>query len=112
MFVIEEGFCDSNPASHALFICLSFTSTVLKFSRFDAGLVQRVKKQIREELSARHVPEVVLPINDIPYTTSGKKVEVAVKRILAGEHITRRGSFTNPSSLDLYYGILDNNEKQ
>ena len=111
-FVTKEGLCERNPASNALFTCLSFTCNFLTFSRFNTDLVQRVKKQIREELSARHVPEVILPIDDIPYTTSGKKVEVAVKRILAGEHITRRGSFTNPSSLDLYYGILDNNEKQ
>ena len=90
-------------------ICHVFFYT---FSRFDTDLVQTIKKKIREELSARHVPEIILPIKDIPYTTSGKKVEVAVKRILAGEHISRRGSLTNPDSLDLYYGILDDNEKQ
>ncbi len=53
------------------------------------------------------MPEVVLPIRDIPYTTSGKKVEVAVKRILSGEHIGQRGALINPESLDLYYGVLD-----
>ena len=71
-------------------------------------LLKRVKKQIREALSARHVPEIILPIRDIPYTTSGKKVEVAVKRILSGEHILSRGALINPDSLDLYYGILEN----
>ena len=71
--------------------------------------MQRVRKQIREELSARHVPEIILPIKDIPYTTSGKKVEVAIKRILSGEHISQRGSLINPESLDLYYGILNAN---
>ena len=77
--------------------------------RFDNALVQRVRKQIREELSARHVPEIILPIKDIPYTTSGKKVEVAIKRILSGEHIAQQGSLINPESLDLYYGILETN---
>ncbi len=75
--------------------------------RFNDDLVKQVKKKIRESLSARHVPEIILPIRDIPYTTSGKKVEVAVKRILAGEHISQRGALINPESLDLYYGILD-----
>ncbi|XP_065054567.1 acetoacetyl-CoA synthetase-like [Rhopilema esculentum] len=77
---------------------------------FNDDLVREVKKRIREELSARHVPEIILPIRDIPYTTSGKKVEVAVKRILAGEHIAQRGSLINPDSLDFYYGILENGE--
>jgi len=107
---ITDSLCVSNSFSGRERVVLFLKMT--DEQTFNTDLVQRVKKQIREELSARHVPEVILPIDDIPYTTSGKKVEVAVKRILAGEHITRRGSFTNPSSLDLYYGILDNNEKQ
>ena len=57
------------------------------------------------QLSARHVPEIILPCADIPYTTSGKKVEVAVKRILNGEDIQQRGAFINPDSLDCYYNI-------
>ena len=36
------------------------------------------------------------------YTHSGKKVEVAVKRILAGDDVTSRGAYANPESLDLY----------
>ena len=39
------------------------------------------------------------------YTHSGKKVEVAVKKILAGEDITQRGAFANPDSLDIYYNL-------
>ena len=39
------------------------------------------------------------------YTHSGKKVEIAVKRILAGEDVTVRGAYSNPNSLDLYYNI-------
>lgn len=65
----------------------------------------KVKCAIRAQLSARHVPAIILETKEIPYTTSGKKVEVAVKRILAGEHITNRGALANPNSLDLYYDI-------
>ena len=35
-------------------------------NRFDEALVQRVKSLIRKELSARHVPSVVLETKDIP----------------------------------------------
>jgi hypothetical protein len=30
----------------------------------------------------------VLPISDIPYTVNGKKVELAVKKILAGQQVS------------------------
>ena len=36
---------------------------------------------------------------------SGKKVEVAVKKILQGEVIKERGALINPESLDLFYNI-------
>ena len=39
------------------------------------------------------------------YTINGKKVEVAVKRIISGEDIQQRGALANPDSLDLYYNI-------
>ncbi|KAJ3058141.1 hypothetical protein HK102_010662, partial [Quaeritorhiza haematococci] len=68
-------------------------------------LVKRIKTEIRSELSPRHVPAVVLPIADIPYTLTGKKVEVAVKRIISGETVVPSSSIANPESLKLYYGI-------
>ncbi|XP_038056888.1 acetoacetyl-CoA synthetase-like [Patiria miniata] len=72
---------------------------------FSQELVRRVKVAIRSGLSARHIPEVILETKDIPYTINGKKVEVAVKRIISGEDIQQRGAFANPGSLDLYYNI-------
>jgi acetoacetyl-CoA synthetase len=51
------------------------------------------------------VPALILETKEIPYTTSGKKVELAVKRILSGEKITNRGALANPNSLDLYSNI-------
>ena len=39
------------------------------------------------------------------YTHSGKKVEVAVRKIIAGEAVTDRGSYSNPNSLDCYANI-------
>ena len=35
----------------------------------------------------RHVPALILEIADIPYTINGKKVEVAVKKILNGQKV-------------------------
>ncbi|KAI9264792.1 acetoacetate-CoA ligase [Sporodiniella umbellata] len=68
-------------------------------------LIKKIKVTIRSELSPRHVPAFVVPIEDIPYTINGKKVEVAVKKILSGKRVTATGTLSNPESLDLYYDI-------
>ncbi|XP_065889907.1 acetoacetyl-CoA synthetase-like [Dysidea avara] len=76
-----------------------------KGGRFTEDLVIQIKSTIRKELSARHVPSVILEIADIPYTTNGKKVEVAIKKILAGDQVNERGALMNPDSLNLYCNI-------
>ena len=60
---------------------------------------------IRARLSARHVPALILPIIDIPYTVNGKKVEVAVKKILVGEEVKNKGALANPDCLELFKNI-------
>ncbi|KAI1308708.1 hypothetical protein EDD11_004249 [Mortierella claussenii] len=71
----------------------------------DAGLVSRIKTHIRNQLSPRHVPAFVLKTKDIPYTINGKKVEIAVKKIISGQTVVPSGTLVNPESLDLYYNI-------
>uniref|UniRef100_A0A452SYE2 Acetoacetyl-CoA synthetase n=1 Tax=Ursus maritimus TaxID=29073 RepID=A0A452SYE2_URSMA len=41
----------------------------------------------------------------LQYTLNGKKVEVAVKQIIAGKAVEHRGAFSNPETLDLYRDI-------
>ncbi|KAI9012847.1 hypothetical protein BC832DRAFT_548173 [Gaertneriomyces semiglobifer] len=72
---------------------------------FTKDVVELIKVTIRNKLSARHVPAVILPITDIPYTVNGKKVEVAVKRIISGETVVPSGTLANPESLELFYNI-------
>lgn len=68
-------------------------------------LVSKIKATIRQRLSARHVPALILPIADIPYTVNGKKVEVAIKKILAGQAVKNAGALANPECLELYKNI-------
>ncbi|XP_070760719.1 acetoacetyl-CoA synthetase isoform X2 [Enoplosus armatus] len=72
---------------------------------FCPELVAKIKGAIRKALSARHIPALLLETRDIPYTISGKKVEVAVKQVIAGREVAQRGAFSNPDSLDLYKNI-------
>ncbi|KAJ4942387.1 hypothetical protein JOQ06_012253 [Pogonophryne albipinna] len=72
---------------------------------FCPELVGKIKGAIRKALSARHVPALMLETRDIPYTISGKKVEVAVKQVIAGREVAQRGAFSNPDSLDLFKNL-------
>ena len=71
----------------------------------DDNLINKIKQSIRGNCSPRHVPEIILPIEEIPYTISGKKVEIAVKKIIDGEDVINRDALANPDSLDLYISI-------
>ena len=68
-------------------------------------LLKSLVTTIRTRLSARHVPALILPISDIPYTINGKKVEVAVKKILIGEEVKNKNALANPECLELFRNI-------
>ncbi|XP_051017383.1 acetoacetyl-CoA synthetase [Acomys russatus] len=72
---------------------------------FQPDLVKCIREAIRLGLSARHVPSLILETRGIPYTLNGKKVEVAVKQVMAGRTVEHRGAFSNPETLDLYRDI-------
>jgi len=70
-------------------------------------LINNIKSIIKKSCSPRHVPAKILEIDDIPYTISGKKVEIAVKKIINGEKINNKDALANPQSLDLYRNIKE-----
>jgi acetoacetyl-CoA synthetase len=60
---------------------------------------------IRSELSPRHVPDEIVIAPGIPRTLTGKKLEVPVKRILAGapvEEVAAAGAVDKPEVLGWY----------
>ncbi|KAJ7693447.1 acetoacetate-CoA ligase [Mycena rosella] len=73
----------------------------------DDKLVAQIKAAIRGALSARHVPAFIFPIEDIPYTVNGKRIEIAVKQIVSGSDLKPSGTVANPESLQLYYKFRD-----
>lgn len=62
----------------------------------------RMKTTIRNTCSPRHVPAKIIAVADIPYTISGKKVEIAVRKIIEGQPVYNRDALANPGALDLY----------
>lgn len=68
-------------------------------------LKKEVSKQLRQDYSPRHVPDHVVIVPAIPYTISGKKMELPVKKILKGipiEQAATAGAMRNPESLVHY----------
>lgn len=63
---------------------------------------QWINAALRSTCSPRHVPDGIFAVPDIPYTISGKKLEIPVKRILMGwspEKSASLDSMRNPGSL-------------
>ncbi|WCL50305.1 acetoacetate--CoA ligase [Leptospira sp. GIMC2001] len=69
---------------------------------FSEELVSKIKKTIRDQVSPRHMPAIVLPVTDIPYTVNGKKVELAVKNIVEGKEVKNANALSNPECLAQY----------
>ena len=72
----------------------------------DDALIARIKRQLKTEASPRHVPAHILAVPALPYTRSGKKVEVAVARILNGQTVDNTEALANPEALKAIEAVL------
>lgn len=71
----------------------------------DDALAGRLKSAIRTALSARHVPNDVIQVPEIPRTLTGKKLEVPVKKLFLGQpadKVANRDAMANPASLNWF----------
>lgn len=67
-----------------------------------AGIEDRIKGEIRDHLSPRHVPDEVVLTRRIPRTKTGKRLEVPVKRLMQGasvEGTVSTAALTDPDAL-------------
>jgi acetoacetyl-CoA synthetase len=72
----------------------------------DEALTKRIKVRISEGTTKRHIPRYIKQVSAIPYTISGKKVEIAVTRMIHGEPVPNRDALANPDALDQYADIV------
>ena len=68
----------------------------------DHALVDRIRKQIRQNATPRHVPARIVQVTDIPRTKSGKIVELAVRDVVHGRDVRNREALANPEALDQF----------
>jgi acetoacetyl-CoA synthetase len=68
----------------------------------DAELQDRIRRQIREHTTPRHVPARIVQVPDIPRTKNNKVVELAVKAMVHGMPVTHTDALANPEVLELF----------
>ena len=74
-------------------------------TELDTSLDEKICKCLRDNYSPRHVPEKIYQVDDIPYTLTGKKMEVPVRKILMGAPVSKAANpnvMSNPQSLDYF----------
>ena len=68
----------------------------------DADLENEIRTAVRTGASDAHVPALIKQVNSIPYTRSGKKVELAVRDLIAGTEPKNVGALQDPNAFDEY----------
>jgi acetoacetyl-CoA synthetase len=93
--VVDLEYLGQEPHM-ALFVVLRQGLTL------DAALIERIKSDIRNGLSSRHLPNSIQQVDEVPRTLSGKKMEVPIKKLLLGqplEKVANTDAMANPASL-------------
>ena len=76
----------------------------------DKELTESIKRELRNNLSPRHSPDIIYSVPEIPMTLSGKKMEVAIKSIFSGKNIDTsisKDSMKNPNSLIFFHDLYE-----
>jgi acetoacetyl-CoA synthetase len=65
-------------------------------------LQERIRAQLREHASPRHVPAKIVQVPDLPRTKNNKIVELAVKAVVHGMPVAHTDALANPEALELF----------
>ena len=71
----------------------------------------RILDTLRRAYTPRHVPDRIIAVPEIPYTLTGKKMEVPVRKILMGaspDAVLNRNAMSNPQILDVFVAYAKN----
>lgn len=78
---------------------------------FDDVIADAITTALRSECSARHVPDAIFRTPEVPYTLTGKKIEVPLKRILSRTPVDKAvntSALRNPEALEFYLRFSEN----
>ena len=84
---------------------------VVTSKKLDFKLILKVNNHLKIKCSPQYIPDKIISIKEVPYTLSGKKLEIPIKKILLGktpEEVINYGSLKNPKSLDFFIQNREN----
>lgn len=68
----------------------------------DDSLRNKISKNIRANCTVRHVPAIILQVDEIPRTKSGKIVELAVREVVHDREVKNLSALANPETLQFF----------
>ena len=102
--------CEHTDGSYymPLFICMEEGESLTDELR------SKIVGRLRREGSPRHVPDEIVVVPAIPYTTTGKKLEVPIRKLLMGfpaAQVASWDALADRSVLDWFLAFVDRREK-
>ena len=73
----------------------------------NTSMIEEIRTRIKQNSSPKHVPSKIIAVEEIPYTVSGKKVELAVKKIVEGKKVDNKDALQNPLALEYFRNIQE-----
>jgi len=76
-------------------------------------LQKKIISELRSNCSPRHVPDKFYVIDEVPYTLTGKKLEVPVRKLLLNwplDKAASRDSMKNPEAIDFFLNYVATTE--
>jgi len=93
-----------NDTRVVLFVTLKTGTT------FTEELAAKIKKDLKEKASPRHVPDKIVVAPELPRTKSNKLVELAVTDVINGREVRNRDALANPNALDWFKNLPELSE--
>lgn len=80
----------------------------------DEALREKIARKLRADCSPRHVPDQIYVVPLIPYTLTGKKMELPVRKVLMGwpvEKAVSRDAMMQPKAIDWFMEFVRENRE-
>jgi len=94
--VVEQSMAGGADSRIVLFVRMRDGASL------DDPLRERIRRRVREHASPHHVPKLILAVQDIPRTRSGKISELAVRAVIHDQPVRNTDALANPESLVLF----------
>ena len=75
----------------------------------DSNLISDIQLALRKNCSPRHVPDLIFEVKEVPYTLSGKKMEVPLKKFFMSmdiSNVLNKDAMRNPECFSEYAVFL------